>query len=315
MDILRNSLRQTLGSVQLIGLIYCVTLVLSLLVALPFYNTLTVEAHDSLAFLTLLAGFDYTVYSDFMHNSQKALSPLFGVGRLLGVLFIFLSVFFAGGILGRFTQSGIPFNAGSFWQGCTHYVGRFSGIFGITALFLLIETIIWLIAGSLAGFALSDSLTERGIFWIGAVFFALFVLTSTLLLCIGDYAKVLMFREDEHKPFRAFGRASRFVFKNITRTYGLYCLLILVGTALFGIYFLIDDLIPMSNWGTILLMFLIQQSLIFARTGLKVWSLGVASAVYDILPHSLPILTPVPIITPASESDDESLLSTAGNEV
>ncbi|WP_026308390.1 hypothetical protein [Spirosoma spitsbergense] len=310
MNVLSNALRQTSGSIRLIGLIYCVTLVLGLLVTLPFYNTLNAEAHSSMAFLKLLDGFNYTVYSDFMHNSQKALSPLFSVGRLLGVLYIFLSIFFAGGILLRFAQPGTPFNAGSFWQGCAEYVGRFLKIFGVTMLFILVETIIWLLAGSLAGFALSDSLTERGLFWIGAVFFALFLLTSTLLLCIGDYAKVLMFREDERNPFRAFGRAGRLVLKNIARTYGLYWLLILIGSALFGIYFLLDALIPMSNWGTVLLMFMIQQSLIFARTGLKVLSLGVTYTVYESLPHPILIPTPITVITPASASDDESQFST-----
>ncbi len=290
MNILSYSFRQTLGSIRLIGLIYGVTLVLGLVVALPFYDTLTIEARSSMAFLQLLDGFDYTVYADFMHNSQKALSPLFGVGRLLGVLSIFLSVFFAGGILLRVAQPGTPFNAGLFWQGCTNYVGRFLRIFGVTALFLLIETIIWLLAGSLVGSALSDSLTERGLFWIGAVFFAGFVLTSTLLLCIGDYAKVLMFREDERNALRAFGRAGRLVLKNIGRTYGLYWLLILVGSALFGLYFLLDALIPMSSWMTIGLMVLIQQSLIFARTSLKVWSLAVAYAVYETLPKPIPVV-------------------------
>lgn len=312
MNVLGKSFRQTLGSIRLVGLIYCVTLVLGLLVALPFYNTLNAEAQGSLAFLKLLDGFDYTVYSDFLHNSQKAISPLFSVGRLLGVLYIFLSTFFAGGILLRFAQPGNPFNIGLFWQGCTEYVGRFSGVFGVTALFLLVETIIWLVLGSLAGFALSDSLTERGLFWVGVVFFSGFVLTSTLLLCIGDYAKVLMFREDERNPFRAFGRAGRLVLRNIARTYGLYWLLILIGSALFGIYFLLDALIPMSNWVTIGLMFLIQQSLIFARVGLKVWSLGVAYAVYDTLPRPVPVLLPTtlaPVGDPVDETGDELPLS------
>lgn len=310
MNVLSSSLRQTLKSTRLVGFIYCVTLVLGLLAALPFYGTLNTEAHSSMAFLKLLDGFDYTVYSDFMHNSQKAISPLFSVGRLVGVVYTFLSIFFAGGILLRFAQPGNPFSTGLFWQACTYYVGRFSGIFGVTTLFLLAETILCLVAGSLVGFLLSDFLTERGIFWIGTLFFALFALTSTLLLCIGDYAKVLMFREDEQKPFRAFRRASRLVLKNVVQTYRLYCLLILAGTALFALYFLLDDLIPMSNWGTILLMFLIQQSLIFARVGLKVWSLGVASAVYDTLPHPVPVPIPTaPVIVPVPEAGDQLPLS------
>ncbi len=263
-----------------------------------------------MAFLQMLDGFNYTVYSDFMHNAEKALSPLFSVGRLLGVLSIFLSIFFAGGILLRFAQPGTPFNTGLFWQGCTYYVGRFLQVFGVTALFILVETIIWLLAGSLVGFALSDSLTERGLFWIGAVFFAGFVLTTTLLLCIGDYAKVLTFREDERNAFRAFGRAGRLVLKHMAQTYGLYWLLILIGSALFGLYFLLDALIPMSNWATIGLMFLIQQSLIFARTGLKVWSLGVAYTVYDTLPRPVPVSLPTASVGASfNETGDERSLS------
>ena len=66
MKALSASFRQTLGSLRLVGLLYGITLVLGLLAALPLYNTLKVEDQNSLAFLNLLNGFDYTVFSDFM---------------------------------------------------------------------------------------------------------------------------------------------------------------------------------------------------------------------------------------------------------
>ncbi len=298
MNALSASLRQTLGSLRLVWLVFGVTLVLGLLAALPFYNTLKVEDQNSLSFLSLLNGFDYTIYSDFMHRSQRAVSPLMSVGRWLGVLYIFLSIFFAGGILLRFSQLKGPFNAGLFWQSCSHYTRRFLRLFGVTLLFLAVGAGIWLVVGSLVEIAFSDTLTERGQFWIGAAFFALFVLTATLLLCIGDYAKVLMFREDERNAFRAFGQAGRLVLRNPGKTYGLYWLLILIGTALFGIYFLVDDLITMRNWPTILIMLVVQQTLIFARVGLKVWSLGTAYQVYETLPKPAPVIRSVPVPEP-----------------
>ena len=303
MTALLTSFRQTLGSLRLVGLLYGVTLALSLLAALPLYNTLLAEDQNSRAFLNLLNGFDYTVYSDFMHRSQRAISPLLSVGRWLGILYVFLSVFVAGGILWQFAQlsgsrQAVPFHVGTFLSACGQYAGRFGRLFGVTFLFVLAGAGIWLVIGSLVSIALSNSLTERGLFWVGLVFFVLFVLTATFLLCIGDYAKVLMFREDERNAFRAFGRAGRLVGRNLGKTYGLYWLLIGIGTALFGVYFLLDNLVTMRNWPTILLMLMVQQALIFARVGLKVWSLGTAYGVYETLPKPAPTVRPTPVAKP-----------------
>jgi hypothetical protein len=306
MNALSVSFRQTLGSLRLIGLLYGITLVLGLLVALPFYNTLKVEDQNSLAFLNLLGGFDYTVFSDFMHRSAQAISPLMSVGRWLGILYLFLSVFFSGGILWWVSRQDQAhptklFRLGGFLSACSQYVGRFMRLFGVTLLFVLVGAGIWLVIGTLVSMVLNDSFTERGLFWIGLAFFALFALTATLLLCIGDYAKVIMYREDELGAFRAFGRAGRLVLRNLGKTYGIYWLLIALGTLLFGVYFLLDDLINMSDWLTILLMGVIQQALVFARTGLKVWSLAAANAVYTTLPKPAPIITPAPLTEPIYE--------------
>lgn len=292
------TLQQTLQSLRLLWLLYGITLVLGLMVALPFYNTLKIEDQNSLAFLKLLNGFDYTVYSDFMHRSQRVISPLFSVGRWLGALYIFLSVFVAGGILLRFSQLKAPFNVGTFLQACSHYVGRFLRLFGVSLLFVIVGGGIWLVIGSLLAVLLTDTLTERGQFWLGAGFFGLFALTVTLVLCIGDYAKVLMFTEDEQGALRAFGRAGRLVLRNPGRTYGLYWLFIGIGTLLFGIYFLIDGSIMMSNWLTIALMVMVQQALVFARVLLKVWSLGTAYAIYNQLPKPSPALRSLPVPEP-----------------
>ena len=303
MNALVISFRQTLGSLRLAGLLYGATLVLGLLAALPLYDTLLAEDQNSLAFMNLLNGFDYTVYSDFMHRSERAVSPLMSVGRWLGILYVFLSVFVAGGILWRFMQlSGlrqpVPFHIGTFLPACGQYAGRFGRLFGVTFLFVLAGAGIWLVIGSLASIALSDSLTERGLFWVGSIFFILFVLTATLLLCIGDYAKVLMFREDERNAFRAFGRAGRLVWRNLGKTYGFYWLLIGIGGGLFGFYFLLDDLITMRNWPTILIMLVVQQALIFARISLKVWSLGIAYGVYETLSKPTSTVRPTPVAEP-----------------
>jgi len=297
MNALTTSFRQLIGSLRFVWLIYAVTLVLGLLVALPFYNTLQAEDQNSREFLKLLDGFDYTVYSDFMHRSERAISPLLSVGRWLGVLYIFLSIFFTGGILMLFSSGNRRIGVGEFFAVCSAYVGRYVRLFGVVLLFVLAGAVIWLVIGLLAGVLLSNALTERGLFWVSAVFFGLFVLSATLVLCIGDCAKILMFRDDEQRAFRAFGQAGRLVLRNRVRLYGLYWLFIGIGTALFGLYFLLDGLISMRNWPTILLLLIIQQALIFGRVGLKIWWLGTAAIVYDALPKpaAARVIAPAPI--------------------
>lgn len=172
MTALRTAFRQTLRSLPLVWFIYGVTLVLGLLAALPMYATLRAEDQDSRAFLNLLDGFDYTVYSDFMHRSERAIGPLLSVGRWLGLLYVVLSLFFAAGILYQFTQGERGrFHVGTFLGVCSHYVSRFLRLAGVTFLFVLVGAGLWLVVGSLVGVALSDTLTERGQFWIGVVVF------------------------------------------------------------------------------------------------------------------------------------------------
>lgn len=272
-------LQLTLRSRPMLAVLYGATLTLGLLVALPFFSTLGAETGNSLAPLQLLPGFDYTVYSDFMAQSQKAISPLLRVGRWMGLVYVLINAFFSGGILYRFAQPGVSFRMVDFWRASSTYFGRYLGLLGVTALFVFSAGFIWLVIGSLAIIGVEDTLTERGLFWIGFGFFMLFAVSVTLVLCIGDYAKVLMFREDEANAFRAFGRASGLVRRNLPATYVPYLLLMAVGAGLFGLYFLIDDLVGMNNWPTIIIMVVVQQAFILSRVIIKVWNLGVVYAV------------------------------------
>lgn len=278
--------------------IYLVNALLGLLILLPSYATLKSEAGPSMAFSQLLDGFDSTVYSDFMAASMKAVSPLLSVGRWLGALWLVLSVFFTGGILQQFSQAQ-PFELSTFLAHCTPYFGRFFRLLGVTLLFLLVSLLIPLLIGGLIGGALFESVTERELFFVGLVTGLVAVGFGTLVLCIGDYARVWLFREAGNSAFRAFGKAGRFVLSHPGKTYGPYALLMLLGTGLFGLYFLLDDLIGLQNWPTIFLMFLVQQAFIALRIFLKVWNLGTVLTVYTSLAEPRPVaaLTASPAAT------------------
>ncbi len=283
---MKNFLRAftlTRQSARIVLWIYGTNALLSLLILLPAYATLGAGAGHSMAFTRLLDGFDYTVYSDFMAKSGVAVDALLSVGRWLSILWLVLNVFLAGGILLRFAQPGEPIRASTFLAGCAQYFSRFAGLLGVVMLFSGLLFFIVLLVGTLAGAALYNTVTEQELFYVGIVTLIVGVLVGALVFCIGDYAKVLQFRQDDHNPFRAFGRAGRFVLAHPGQTFGPYLLLIAIGTASFGLYFLIDDLIGMHNWPTIIILFVVQQGLIAARIFLKVWSLGTAYTVSTAL--------------------------------
>ena len=272
-----SSLKITLRSRRMLWSMYGISLVLGLLVTLPLYATLKTLDDNSLAFMNLLPGFDYTVYEDFMQINGKAISPLLGVGRWLGILYLFLSVFFTGGILLQFAQSTGPLRAGAFWQACSHYVSRNLRLLGVTLLVALLTFGIPFVASIILAVIAEDSFTERGWFFIGFSGFLIGWILATLILCISDYAKVILFR---------------------------YWLMIAIGSALFGVYFLIDSLIGMYNWPTIMLMLIVQQAFIFSRIVLKTWNLGVVYDVYGRLPK--PVVPVQPFVRPTAVEDKET---------
>ncbi|GAA4446439.1 hypothetical protein GCM10023189_01570 [Nibrella saemangeumensis] len=300
MSFLMQSFLITRRSGRMLLVIYLVSLVLGLLVALPFYNTLRAETGRSLAFDALLDGFDYTVFTDFMHVHGKAISPLLSVGRWVSVVYLFLSLFFTGGILMRFAEPNRYVSMGAFWQACSHYFRRYLALFALVALTVALLAFIWLLTGTLLVMAFSDTLSERELFWIGFSCFLAFVLMATLVLCIGDYAKVDMMRRDEPNALRAFARASLLVIRHGRRTWGLYWLLLLISTGWFAVYLAFEGAIGMSSWTAIVLVFLIQQLFIFGRIGLKVVTLGVAWQVFDRLVPPPPVVYAGPVLTEAT---------------
>jgi uncharacterized membrane protein len=287
---------------------YGTSLVLGLLVAIPLFTTLSALDENSLAFMDLMPGFDYTVYKDFTHVNGKAISPLLSVGRWASVLYVVLSVFFTGGIFMRFTQPSIPIRADIFWQACSHYFRRNLRLIGITIPMAIVVFLVPFISSIAVAAATEESLTERGLFYIGFTGFIIGFVLATLVFCISDYAKALLFREDEQGAFRAFGLAGRLVLRNPRATFGRYWLLIGVGTIVFGIYFFIDSLIGMYNTPTIILMLVVQQVFIFSRIALKTWNLGVIYEQYQLLPK--PVVPVKQVLVPADVSTTSEAIIT-----
>lgn len=309
---LTNSLRQW----RLLVLLFLLTLLPALPSAVAFFSTINSEADGSLAPLQLLAGFNYTVFTDFMHDHGGAVWSLIRAGWWTAVLSLLISVWAKGGILYSFSNGG--FSAVAFWQAGTHYFSRNLRLLGVAGVCVFL----WLLLLFLTGFLLStlldagfdDPFSERGYVIIGAVIFMAFGIALARILCTSQYASVLMYQTEQTAAFSAFGQSWRFIGRHSRATFGRYLLLILIGTALFGTYFLLDSLFQAHNWFLIGLLFLVQQAFVFSRVALNVWALRIAFDTNQLLPQSImpPAFVPQPISPPPPPADpvtdDDTLL-------
>jgi hypothetical protein len=263
--------------------VYFVNFLVGLLVLLPAYATLRSEAGSSLDYLKLLNSFDYTVYSDFMQNSESAIDPLLAVGSWLGVLYLIISVFFSGGLLLYASPSAEhlrqAFRLSWFLSACVECFGRFFRLFLIIAGILLVLAFVGLLFAALLTYSLSELLNEQSMIYLLLACFLVFAFFALLVICLGDYAKILLFRQDDTRAFLAFRQALRFVLAHFRTIFGYYLLLMSIGAGCFAIYFLIESWIVTSGWLAIILLFIVQQLFILSRVALKVWTLATAMQV------------------------------------
>ncbi|MFD1144029.1 hypothetical protein ACFQ4C_23085 [Larkinella insperata] len=263
--------------------LYGVNFLMSLLVLLPAYATFRRDMGASLEYLKLLNGFDFTVYSDFRHNHGSATNSLLTVGFWLGLLYLLISVFFTGGLLQQVasaTDRRQTFRLSRFLAAGAQGFGRFFRLFLCVSSFIFLLSVVFLLAGGLSALALTKTLNEEELSYVALAFLLVFALSALLALCVGDYAKIRLFRRDETRAVFAFWVSMRFLFSRVRVTFGNYLLLIGVGLACFGVYFLLESWIVTRGWAEIALLFLIQQLFIISRTFLKVWVLATATVVF-----------------------------------
>ncbi|HEX9956997.1 MAG TPA: hypothetical protein VGA96_07070 [Fibrella sp.] len=303
---LSQTLINTLRQWRLLALLFLLTLLPALPSALAFFSTLTSEFDRSMAPLQMMTGFNYTVFADFMHEHGGAIWPLIRAGWWSALLSLLISVWAKGGILYSFTNG---FRAVTFWQSGTHYFRRYLRLLGVTVFFVLLWLLTLILTSVLIGLldeALGEPFTERGYVAIAMVVGLLFGAALACILCVSQYASVLMYQIDETASLQAYTQSWRFVRRHPRATLGRYLLVLLTGTALLGIYLLLESLFDAHNWLLIGLLFLLQQAFVFSRVVLTVWALRIAQINLGRLPQPVvqPTVKPQPATAPVPAPTD-----------
>ncbi|MBO0951594.1 hypothetical protein [Fibrella forsythiae] len=302
---LSQTLINTLRQWHLLVLLFLLTLIPALPPALAFFSTLTSEVHGSLAPVQMMPGFNYTVFSDFMHDHGGAVWPLIRAGWWTAVLSLLISVWAKGGVLYSFTNG---FSAVTFWQAGTHYFSRNLRLLAVTGLFVLLWGLSLLLVGTLIVLLLDGTLdvsyTERGYVALGAVVGLIFGLILVRILCTSQYASVLMYQHDVTAAMHAFAQSWRFIRLHRLATFGRYLLLLLIGTVLLGVYLLVESAFNAGNWLLIGILFLLQQAFVFSRVTLTVWSLRLAFTNAQTLPQPVARSVAKPNVTPSQSTSE-----------
>ena len=145
---------------------------------------------------------------------------------------------------------------------------------------VILAVVLFLILSLILSSVYKSAPNESYLFYTTLIGVIIYLLIFIFMLIVTDYAKVMMVENDEYRPFRTILRSFGFAFKHFLSTYFLYLLLLIVPIVLFLVYFKIESLIGMtSGWG-ILIIFIIQQLLVWCRVFTKIWILGSELTLY-----------------------------------
>ena len=270
-----NGFKAAINTKKLVTLLYSTTLLLTLVIAIPFGKTIENKAGYSGAIHNLLYNYDYTIYSDFMNQYSDAIQPFISTAVWIAVLYLIFTVFFTGGILKILKMNEASYFLSSFWKACAQYFSRFFRLaVYMIILHVILAIIVFLLLSMILDSAYNTVQSEASLFYIALAGVIIYLIFFIYLLAVTDYAKIMMFKYPEYRPLRTIIRAFVFVIKHLFSVFGLYKMLVFFPIILFIVYYFISDAIGMSNGILILLTFLIQQIVIWFRIFTKVWFLG-----------------------------------------
>ena len=262
--------QKTARNGRMLGLLWVVHLLFSLLIVSPFYFLLNSQFSRSLLGERLFAGSEMLWLGDLVYRFQE-IQPLLN-GFMIGaaILFLLFLVFLNGGIIGRLAASGEKVTLGNFFGDCGRYFGRLFRVFLIALLGYL------LVFGILGRFiSIPFRLWSKGAAtqWTTLASSSLRLLVLLLLFSIVkmffDYVKVTLVMEDSRKTLRTTLRNVLFLGRRFFKAWGLFLLVGMLFVVATFIYLVVAKGLPKTGLGPFLL-FLWQQVYIFVRLGITV---------------------------------------------
>jgi hypothetical protein len=298
--ILSQAFNRTARNWKMVLTVFIVNISLGLILAAPLYNVLQSEAEGSLEFNKLVNGFDLTVIIDFLNKNGKSLPRFWLLGFVLSLIYLVLNIFFAGGILSQFALRG-TFRLNEFLKNSAKYFGKFLFVFLIEFVALLGVCIVSFIFIGVSLIASDGSTEPVQMAWLTPSLLASGFL-FTVVLNIGNYSKVILFKNLSLNVWLGFWKATNYIFQNF-KTMRIYWAIVAVAVILVLVYLFLESAIGMNSAFKIFIMFIVQQAFVFGRVFMKMWMLSGAFEYLTLKP--VPIApSPIFVVSDSNETSD-----------
>ncbi len=255
-----------------VTLSYCISVLFSLIIAVPFYNTILQVSENTLSLNTLVKDFDYMIFTDVTRLYGDALKPYILWFMVLLCVYLIIYSFISGGIIDAVINKKLKLSR--FFVQSYRYWGKTLGL-GLLLLFLSLILIIVSVSVGVLMQNLIENHNHRSIILVQLPALILFALSHIYLFLIWDYARVLLIKTQNLRGIEAFTRAFNLTLSNFYPLKTLL-LIVLLGCAGLGIYLLLDKLIGMTSALTIILMFVFQQLFIYFRGFIRLLNIKLA---------------------------------------
>jgi len=258
-----KGLAKSLDSLKLIFFLYLFNVITAGIMILPFYKILNSALVKNTAAEILLERFDYMLYSTISTQYEGAFGSTGNV--LVSIIFyIFLSIFFAGGIFSLLIHEK-KFLIKEFLNDCISNTGRYFKLFMVSLLYYIFVFLFILVINRFIYQFTADNATEVAT-WLSNILSVILVILIFLFInMIFDYAKTMIIADDSDYSFSTALNAFKYVFMNIKKTTVLYLSYTLILVVAFFIFMLFRDFIIVNSTLTVVLFILFSQFLVFLK--------------------------------------------------
>lgn len=190
---------------------------------------------------------------------------LFVMMCAMGLIYLAVSAFLAGGIIEVFASEDGRFTMKKFFSGCGNNFWRFLRLLMVSSIFYGIAIGIFFLLTLRIDSADKLATVERPGALKTQAAALLMVALLALVGAIQDYARICAVLNDRRKMFREWFKGARFVFRRFLSAYGLYVLIAIAGLVVFALIAWVRGGVNQNSYLNVFLAFVIGQIAIASR--------------------------------------------------
>ena len=275
---LNNAIRKGFGLYKVALIVYFLQLILALTIGIQVYQVLEASIGTSLELNKLLAGYDRTIISDFLHTHGASISPLVGQIRWLVLAYLIFSVFINSGLLYAVWLNKNCWK--TFWEGAANYFFSFikvalffMPIFIALALFLIVPVV------TSFNYFIENFSSEKTFLLALCICLVVFGLLSIFVFNWSVVSRAVIFSE-KVKIWTAIRIGLRWMLSNWYASCCLMLALVVIQLLVVMLYFIVGEQSGMVSPFLIILFFFIQQLIVFFRILWKLIAYSAISGLY-----------------------------------